>query len=215
MQSFRSFWIFAALAAAPLFGQSWSVGGAGGFSVYHDATINATGRSAQAGFGSRFAVGGLLGEDIGNYFGGELRYMYIDGDTVLRSGGQEVNMDAASHALHYDFVFYGMPRHSRFRPYAAVGAGIKRYTGTGREYPFQPLSNFAFLTHTDQVKALVSFGAGVKYRLNERWVVRADFRDYATPFPEKLIAPNGNAKVSGWLHDFVPMIGIDWTFGRE
>jgi hypothetical protein len=123
-------------------------------------------------------------------------------------------MDAASHAVHYDFLVFATPRRSKIRPYAAGGAGIKRYTATGREYVVQPLSNFAFLTHADEVKALISFGGGVKVALNEHWQVRADFRDYSTPFPEHLFAPAPGARIRGWLHDFVPMAGVDWTFGK-
>ena len=213
MSHFRFLWPLI-LMAWPCLGQSWSVGAAGGFGFYRDATISSGPNSANAGFGSRFAVGGVLGENVGQYLGGELRYTFQDGDSELKSGGREVNMDAAAHALHYDFLFYAAPRHSRFRPYAAGGAGIKRYTATGKEYVVQPLSNFAFLTHADEVKALVSFGGGVKMAVNEHWLVRLDFRDYATPFPEKLFAAAPGAKIHGWLHDFVPLLGVEWTFGK-
>ena len=79
----------------------------------------------------------------------------------------------------------------------------------------QPLSNFAFLTHTDQVKPLVSLGGGLKFALSDHWQARVDFRDYATPFPEKLFAPAAGAKIHGWLHDFVPLLGVDWVFGHH
>ena len=194
------------------FAQSWSVGAAGGFGFYHDATItNATG-SASAGFGPRFAAGAVLGEDVAEHFGGELRYTFRDGDSELRFNGREANLDAASHALHLDFLVYATPRHSRFRPFLAGGAGMKRYTGTGRVDPNQPLTSFALLAHEDQVKALVSVGGGVKFMLADHWLVRVDFRDYATPFPERVIVPAVGAKVHGWLHDFVPLFGVEWTF---
>ena len=209
----RFFWALF-LTAGVCQAQSWSAGVAGGFGFYRDATITNGTDSAKAGFGPRFAVGAVLGENVGQYFGGELRYTFRDGDSELKSGGQKVNMDAAAHALHYDFLLYATPRRSRFRPYAAGGAGIKYYTATGREYVVQPLSNFAFLTHANEVKALISFGGGVKFALGEHWQVRADFRDYATPFPEKLFAPAPGAKIHGWLQDFVPMAGVDWTFGK-
>jgi len=34
-------------------------------------------------------------------------------------------MDAAAHAVHYDFLVYATPKHSKIRPYAAGGAGLK------------------------------------------------------------------------------------------
>ena len=125
------------------------------------------------------------------------------------------NLDAAAHALHYDFLLYATNRRSHLRPFAAAGAGIKRFTATGQESLSQPLSQFATLRHADEVKALISFGGGVKVSLSEHWLLRVDFRDYATPFPKKLIAPAPDAKVHGWLHDFVPMLGLDWRFGRR
>jgi hypothetical protein len=196
------------------FAQPWSVGAAAGFGFYRDATIsNATG-SANAGFGPRFAAGAVVGEDVGEHFGGELRYTFRDGDSELRFNGREANLDAAAHALHFDFLAYATGRRARLRPFLAGGAGIKRYTGTGRVDPSQPLQNFAILAHADEVKALVSFGGGVKALLGDHWLVRLDFRDYATPFPEKVIVPAPGARVHGWLHDFVPLLGVDWTFGR-
>ena len=194
--------------------QSWSVGAAGGFGFYNDASItNATG-SASAGFGPRFAVGGVVGEDVSQYFGGELRYTYRDGDSELKFNGRQANLDAAAHALHLDFLAYATRRHSRLRPFLAGGAGIKRYTATGRVDPNQPLTSFAMLAHADEAKALVSFGGGVKALVGDHWVLRVDFRDYATPFPEGVIVPAVGAKVHGWLHDFVPLFGVEWTFGK-
>jgi Outer membrane protein beta-barrel domain len=209
---YRSLWLLI-LAAIPCWGQSWNLGVAGGFGWYHDASIKNAGESASAGFGPRVSASAVLGEDTFNYLGGELRYTFRDGDSELKSAGTEANMDAASHAVHYDFLFYGTPRGSRLRPYAAGGAGIKYYTATGHEDPAQPLSSFAFLTHVNEVEPLISFGAGVKWQFAEHWQMRLDFRDYATPFPEKLFAPAPGSKIHGWLHDFVPLLGVDWTFG--
>ena len=201
--------------ACSCFGQSWSLGGAAGFGFYHDAGItNGTSSSAKAGFGPRVAASAVLGQDLGDRFGGELRYTFRDGDSELKSGGQQVNMDAEAHAVHYDFLLYGTPRHNKLRPYVAAGGGIKRYMATGVEYPAQPLSNFAFLTHANEVEGMLSAGGGLKYAISEHWLVRVDFRYYLTPFPDKLFVPAAGAKINGWLHDFVPLAGVDWTFGR-
>ena len=210
----RGYLVLVTLASGSCFAQSWSIGAAGGFGFYRDATITNAAGSATAGFGPRFAVGGVLGEDVGEHFGGELRYTFRDGDSELKFNGRGVNLDAASHALHFDFLAYATRRHARLRPFLAGGAGIKRYTGTGTVDPNQPLSSFALLAHADEVKALVSFGGGVKAMLGDHWLVRVDFRDYATPFPENVIVPATGAKIHGWLNDFVPLLGVDWTFGR-
>ncbi len=203
-----------AMSGSSCFAQSWSIGAAGGFGFYRDATITNPAGSASAGFGPRFAAGGVLGEDVSEHFGGELRYTFRDGDSELRFNGREANLDAEAHALHFDFLAYATRRHARLRPFLAGGAGIKRYTATGPVDPSQPLASFATLAHADEVKALVSFGGGVKVLLSDHWLVRVDFRDYATPFPESVIAPAPGAKIHGWLHDFVPLLGVDWTFGK-
>jgi hypothetical protein len=212
----RGYLVLATLSAGGwcCFGQSWSVGAAGGFGFYHDATISNSSGSASAGFGPRFGAGAVVGEDVAEHFGGELRYTFRDGDSELRFNGSEANLDAASHALHFDFLAYATGRHARLRPFLAGGAGIKRYTGTGRVDPNQPLSNFALLAHADEVKALLSFGGGVKAVLSDHWLVRVDFRDYATAFPENVIVPAPGTKIHGWLHDIVFLLGVDWTFGR-
>lgn len=206
--------LLAILAASLCFGQTWELGGAAGGGFYHDATITKGSGSAQAGFEPRVSISAVLGQNMGDHFGGELRYTFRDGNSELKSGGQEANMDAAAHAVHYDVLFYATPRDRKLRPYAAVGGGIKYYKTTGAEELVQPLSNFAFLTHANEVEGLLSAGGGLKYSINEHWLIRVDFRYYATPFPDKLFVAAPGAKINGWLHDFVPLAGIDWTFGK-
>jgi hypothetical protein len=36
--------------------------------------------------------------------------------------------------------------------------------------------------------------------------------DFLTPFPKQVITPAANAKVGGWLQDFVPMAGLGFAF---
>ena len=209
--SFR-FLVPSMLAAGCCFAQSWSIGGAAGYGFYNNATISNGSGSAEAGFEPRVAASAVLGQNVGNRFGGELRYTFRGDEAKLRAGGRQVNMDGQTHAVHYDFLVYATPRGSKVRPYAAAGAGIKRYMITGDERLSQPLTSFAMLTHSSQVEGLFSAGAGVKASLGEHWLFRVDFRYYLTPFPEKLFAAGPAARIHGWLHDFVPMAGIDWTF---
>jgi len=213
MSHFR-YLLFSILAARSCLGQTWSLGGPAGGGFYHDATITNGSGSAQAGFEPRIALSAVLGQNVGNYFGGELRYTFRDGNSELKSGGQAVNMDAEAQAVHYDFLVYATPRNRKLRPYAAVGGGIKYYMATGAENAYQPLSNFAYLTHANEVEGLLSAGGGLKYSINEHWLIRVDFRYYGTPFPDQLFVPAAGAKINGWLHDFVPLAGVDWTFGK-
>jgi hypothetical protein len=98
------------------------------------------------------------------------------------------------------------------QPFAAGGGGARIFRGNGTETAFQALSSFAILTRTQEVKALISVGGGVKYDLSDRLRFRAEFRDYISPFPQQVIAPVDGSKVSGWLHDFTPMAGVSYVF---
>jgi len=199
-------------AASSCLAQDWELGAAGGFGFYRNATISNASGSAGAGFDNRFAAGAVIGQDLYQHFTGEVRYTFRDGDLRLSQGGQKVNMDGDSHAIHYDMLVHLLPKESRIRPYAAAGAGIKFFRATGKEYTSQPFAGFAHLTKTNEAKPLVSVGGGIKYAVNRSTVIRVDFRDYLSPFPEKLFVVAHGAKVHGWLNDFVPLLGVSFTF---
>jgi hypothetical protein len=192
--------------------QNRQVGFSGGFGFYHDGTIAAPSGEARAGFGPRFAAGGVVGERFEDRFGGEFRYTFQDGDSELRSGTLEANLDAHSHSLLGDLLIYGRSRGPKLQPYGAVGFGVKIYQATEPPTPGRPLMNFATLINSTDARPLPSIGGGTLYEIGERWAVRFDLRDYVTPFPNKLFALAPGAQVHGWLHDFVPLVGISRSF---
>ena len=208
MRTLGLFLVFSYLCQA----QNWEVGGAGGAGFYRSANVTNGASSADIDFAAQFAAGIVIGENLYQRFSGEFRYTFRDGDLRLKSGGQEATMEGRSHALHYDFLIHATPKEARFRPFGAVGGGIKVYQGTGKEASFQPLSSFALLTKTDQVEPLISFGGGVKCVLSGHAQLRFDFRDYVTPTPDRLFAPRAGGKIHGWLHDFVPLVGVSYVF---
>jgi hypothetical protein len=192
--------------------QEWEVGGAFGFGAMKNATIDNSSGSVTAGFDNRFAAGAVIGQDLYQHISGELRYTFRDNDLVLKNGAQKVNMDGDSHLVHYDLLFHVLGKSSRIRPYAAAGAGIRLFHATGREYANQPLSEFAFLTMTNEVKPLISVGAGLKAKVTDRTMIRLDFREYISPFPENLFVTAPGAKIHGWLYDSVPLAGVSFVF---
>lgn len=200
------------LIAFPARTQQWEIGGAGGYGVYRKASVTASAGSADVGFANQAAGGLVIGENLYRRIGGEFRYTYRGGDLKATSGGQEATLGGRAHAIHYDFLFHASPRGSRIRPFVAAGAGIKVYQGTGRESAVQPLSRLVLLTKTDQVEPLISFGGGVKFLLSKHAQFRVDFRDYASPTPDRLFVPGPGGKLHGWLHDFVPMAGLSFVF---
>ena len=57
-----------------------------------------------------------------------------------------------------------------------------------------------------------SVGGGLTFKLTPKLYMRTEFRDFITAFPKELIAPAPNAKYGSLLHDFVPMVGMDYVF---
>lgn len=198
--------------AGPVFAQHWEVGGLAGGSFYTKKTVTSPAGTGDVGFKNSFAAGGLVGNDMYNYVGGELRYEYVRGPLMVKSGGTEATMSGEAHAIHYDFLIYATKRGSYIRPFVAAGGGVKYFRGTGADVVFQPLNRLALLTRTGEAKGLGSVGGGVKVKISEHLGLRVEFRDFITPFPKKVIAPSIGASISGGIiHDFVPMVGITYT----
>jgi hypothetical protein len=199
-------------ASGLLLAQSWEVGGSAGYGMSKDLDVTNGSLSGKAGFRPGVAFGGLLGNQMNRWVGGEARYTYRANDMRVRSGSTEARLGANSHALHYDVLIHASSKESKVRPFLAVGAGAKYYRGTGREVSFQPLSNLVVLTHTNELQPLISVGGGIKFKVGRYSLFRLDFRDYATPLPDTLLAPYPGSKISGWVHDFVFLAGISAAF---
>lgn len=197
--------------AAPVAAQ-WEIGGAAGFGAYRKASVYAPAGKAAAGVRNRFTLSAFLAENRYERLSGEFRYTYQDGDPFLEAGGLRANIQGQSHAFHYDALFQFRGRGARVRPYFAAGAGAKQYVVTGPENPSQPLGRIALLTAAEEWKPLLSAGAGVRVRLTEHVALRLDFRDYATPFPKKVIAPAPGATARGLFQQFTPMAGFSYGF---
>lgn len=193
--------------------QQYEIGGAAGGGFARGATVTSPAGTATAGFKSGAAFGGFIGHRMYQRISGEVRYGYLMQDLRLSAGGLEPTFKAQAHALHYDVLVHARESDSPVQPYVAGGGGMMLYRGTGTEAAYQPLGNeFAYLTKTREVKPLISVGGGVRVRLSDRVWLRAEFRDYITPFPQKVIAPARGASISGWVHNVVPMAAISYTF---
>lgn len=192
--------------------QKWEIGAVGGGSFYTSADVKRGNATAEAGFKPGFAAGFVLGQEMGRYWGGEIRYLFGRNDTELSGPGGKATFGAQSHAIHYDFLLHFSPAGQRVRPFVSFGAGVRQYRGTGSYGITQPSSEFALLTRANDVQPMPVFGVGVKVRVGKRVNFRAEFKDYLTPLPDKLIQPNAGASVSGWIHNFVPLVGISYVF---
>jgi hypothetical protein len=200
------------ICASACLAQNYEIGGAVGFGAYRNGSIVSPAGTATAGFRNGVAASGVFGEDLYRHLSGEVRYLYQDGASFLSMGGAKGSMGAQSHALHYDVLLHLKPRGDRIRPYAAGGAGGKFYETTGRIPTPQPLPGIAALTAQNEWRPLFTVGVGVKVRIAGRAVVRGDFRDYITTFPNALFTPAEDGKRRGIFHQFTPLFGVGYTF---
>jgi hypothetical protein len=207
--------LFSIAVVSSCYAQQWEIGIAGGYGFPRDLTVsNTLGQKADTGFKPGWAFSAVGGQNVGRHFTGEVRYTYRQSDLHVSSGGQQARFSGENHVVHYDLLVNATGRDATVRPYFAVGGGAKIYRGTGTETVFQPLSSLAVLSNTQQVEPVVSLGGGVKFHLGRSALMRFDFRDYASPFPNKVIAPNSitRTQFSGWVHDFVGLVGVSYTF---
>ncbi len=204
--------LFALAAGTACLAQDWELGVSGGVGVYTKSTIKAEAGDVNAGFKTGPAFSAFLTQNLYNHISGQIRYTFQFNELQAKSGGTEATFTGQSHAVHYDLMFLAGDPDAPVRPYVLAGGGMKIYRGTGKEQETQELIDIVALTRTQQVKPLVTFGGGIKAKVGQRGFVYAEVRDYLTPFPENVIAPVPPAKVSGWVHDFVPMIGLSFSF---
>lgn len=196
--------------ASAAFAQQWEFGGSAGGSFLPMLPVSSSAGSASAGFQPGFAAGAFVGQRYNDHISGEVRYTFFDNPMKLSSGGESTTFSANAHAIYYDVLFTTRRHESRAQFFGAVGGGMKIYRGTGTEQAYQPLSQFAYLTRTQKVEPMASFGGGVKFRLTPHVAMRAEVRDFLTPFPKELITPAPGAKIGSFLHDIVPMVSISY-----
>lgn len=193
-------------------GQNWELGGGGGYGVARSNTVSFRSATGEAGLRRGYLATAYGAHHTYRRLSGEFRYTYRQGSPEVFAGGRQARIAGETHTVNYDFLLHARHKQSGIRPYVAFGGGIKVFRGTGTESAFQPLSELILLTRTRETLPLFSVGGGVSVRLAPRAVFRFDFRDHVTPFPSKVLQPAPGAQLRGWLHDFVPLVSIGWTF---
>lgn len=201
------------LAVSPAaLAQKWELGGGGGgaFNLSKDASLPTS--SATTKIAPGFSLGAWATNNTSARWGGEIRYVYQNGELRVEQGSTRAAMSGDSHSLHYDFQWHTTDSGSNVRPYIAFGAGVKVFRGTGAEVPVQPLRQYVLLTKTQELAALGSIGIGIKAKISPHWQVRADIHDYISGVPKDVLQPNTGVKIGNWFHNFVPMVGLTWTY---
>ncbi|HYZ86506.1 MAG TPA: outer membrane beta-barrel protein [Bryobacteraceae bacterium] len=195
-------------AVLPAAAQKYEFGIGGGGSFYTSQQVKNPRGNADAGFNSGAAITAHFGHNTYRLIGGEIRYNYLRNDSRLEGTGGTATMGGEAHVIHYDILVHTASNENRVRPYFSFGGGVKLWRGTGAERVTQANSSTALLTKTSEHLGLISFGAGVKYRVTPKMALRVDIRDYLTPFPREIIEPNVGSNVSGWLHNIVPTASL-------
>lgn len=185
----------------------WQATAAAGFGRYHPAGFSTTAGNAEAGIGARYVLNAAAGRKIGERFAVEGAWTFQDGDFEIASGGRKTAFDANTHAIHADLIGYLLRPQRKLRPFVVGGVGAKFYHGIEIPGP-RPLAEFGSFRDGVDTRPLLTFGGGVEWTLSAHWSVRVDLRDYATPFPNSVIVPAPGGSLTGWLHDFVPVLGV-------
>lgn len=199
-------------AAACAMAQQWELGGMGGVGLLNRVSASTSIGSATAGFQTG-AVAGVYGGQIMNaHWSGEARYAFMQSNLRLTSGGKEATFSGNAHVIHYDILWRTNRKGSRAQAFVAVGGGVKLFRGTGEQAAYQLLNQVAYMTQTEQWKPMADVGAGIRYTVSNRFLVRVEFRDYITGVPREVLTPAKGAKFDSVLHDIVPMVGLSYTF---
>jgi len=204
--------IIAMSAATAGFAQQWEFGAVGGVGLLD--TVSATGAagSATAGFAPGAVAGAFFGQSLYRNLTGEIHYEYFQSDLRLSSGSQSPQFAGAAHALHYDLLYHTNRTESRTQFFGAVGGGMKLFMGTGAPEAYQALSQFGYFTKTQKIEPMVSVGVGLTHQLTGRLFLRAEVRDFITPFPTQVLTPAPGIKYGSILMDIVPMVGISYIY---
>jgi hypothetical protein len=203
--------LFALLLPAA-WAQEYEVGGVVGYGFYRDATVYTPNGDATAGIRNRFAAGFVACQNMYEYISGEFHYLYQDGDPFVSSGSVRGNINGQSHAFDYSLLLHARPREAKLQPFFEIGAGAKYYRETGPAPQSQPLPNIVTLTSANEWRFLTTVGVGVKYRWTRHMLLRADFRDYITPFPKSIFVQAQGGTDRGLFQQLTPSVGISYVF---
>jgi hypothetical protein len=203
------------LAAAALncAAQQWELGGLGGGSFLNTTGVSSPYGSARAGFENGFVGGAYFGQNLYPHLTGEIRYEFFQSNLKISAGNNSATFSGLAHAVHYDLVWHTQRRESPLQFFAAAGGGMKIFQGTGAETAYQSTMQYGYMTKTHEVKPMISVGGGLTYQLSPRLFLRAEVKDFITPFPTSVITPpNSSVKYGSLLNDLVPMVGVDYIF---
>lgn len=171
------------MTAGAALAQVLEVGGGFGVNRVSNAILleeNSTSPPTVAKINNGWRMGFRMTINTQPHFGHEAGYSYVR--TNLDLAG--ITYGTATHQGFYDFLVYATPEGSKVRPFVAGGAQFSNFIPPGGSVS----------QGNGTMKFGVNYGAGVKVRTTDKWLIRLDFRQYLSPKPDffqSTTAPQG------------------------
>ena len=143
---------------------------------------------------SGFRFGFRVTLNAHEYAGYEVGYGY--NRTNLDLAGQVYGM--ATHQGFVDVLLYARPDGAKIRPFIAGGGQFSNFVPPGTSVSYGG----------GATKFGGNYGAGVKVRTSDRFLIRLDFRQYLSPKPDFLQTPT---PPKGWLRLNEISAGFSYT----
>ena len=165
-----------ACASPSLFAQSFEAGISLGESVLGNSVLNPdilTPGPGNISLNNGFRFGFRVGLNPYRYLGAEFGYAYSR--TALHlDGPPATDLGMAIHQGFADGLIHATKEGSRIRPFAAAGINFSNFVPPGSSASYGG----------GQTKFGFNYGAGVKVKVANNWLVRFDFRQYETGKPD-------------------------------
>ena len=124
-------------------------------------------------------IGARMSFDFRGYFAHEVAYTFQNAKFRVTDDDQTnliTNVSETSSQIHnyaYNFTAHATRRDSRVRPFVTGGGGVTAFIPPGySSFQVRGESKFGY-----------NYGAGVKFRLSDKWGLRFDVRDHAIGKP--------------------------------
>ena len=126
------------------------------------------------------------------FFGHEFGYAYNRGSFTVSPTVYSMPI----HQGFYDFLIYATKEGTKVRPFVAGGGHFSTFVPPGGSISQgSGITKFGF-----------NYGAGIKAKVSESFMIRLDARDYTTGKPDFGISPSGR------LHQLVASAGLAFLF---
>ena len=152
---------------------------------------------AVAKLNSGFRFGFRVTLNAHEYAGHEVGYGYNRTNLDCTACGFTQPAGMATHQGFYDLLLYARPDGSKIRPFIAGGGQFSNFVPPGQSVSYGG----------GEMKFGVNYGAGVKVRTSDRFLIRLDFRQYLSPKPDF----NFPTAPQGWLRLNEISVGFSYT----